>query len=366
MSIATTRLRRGAGDVPLMSFHQDSRMQAYRLQAGTGPAGLHRVELPQQALGHAEVRIEMRAASLNARDLAFARGQIGDAPDRAVVPLSDGVGTIVEVGAAVTRFAVGERVIPAFWPRWIDGEISPAKAGISFGVHLDGALAEFMVAPEDALARAPQSLADAQAASLACAGVTAWNALFVEGGLKPGSSVLLLGTGSVSIWALQLAVAAGLHPIITSSSDAKLARAGELGARGLVNYRTRPEWQDEVLALTQGRGVDLVLDVGGQDTLGRSLSAVRFGGRVVVIGGLSGWGEVRLSPGAFVGGTKALAGIMVGSRSMTEDLVGFVDEKGIVPVIDSEFGFAEARQAYERLASGEAFGKVAVRIEGEA
>jgi len=290
-------------------------MKTYRLAAGDGLTGLRRIDITPAALGDRDVRIEMRAAALNFRDLAFARGQYDVPPGHEVAPLSDGVGTVVEIGSAVTRFAVGDRVIATFWPNWIDGDISPLKSSSSFGAHIDGTLTE-------------------------------------------------LGTGSVSIWALQLAAASGLHAIVTSSSDEKLAGAEGLGARGLINYRVNPEWQTEVSKLTDNRGVDLVLDVGGQETLTRSLSATRLGGRVVVIGGLSGWGEVKLSPGVFVGGAKTLAGIMVGSRAMTEDLVRFVDEANIVPVIDSEFSFLEAQQAYERLASGSAFGKVAIRIKG--
>jgi len=350
--------------VPRNRYQQDFEMKTYRLAAGDGLTGLRRIDITPAALGDRDVRIEMRAAALNFRDLAFARGQYDVPPGHEVAPLSDGVGMVVEIGSAVTRFAVGDRVIATFWPNWIDGDISPLKSSSSFGAHIDGTLTELMVAREDALVRAPNSVNDSGAASIACAGVTAWNALFVEGKLRPGSSVLILGTGSVSIWALQLAAASGLHAIVTSSSDEKLAGAEGLGARGLINYRVNPEWQTEVSKLTDNRGVDLVLDVGGQETLTRSLSATRLGGRVVVIGGLSGWGEVKLSPGVFVGGAKTLAGIMVGSRAMTEDLVRFVDEANIVPVIDSEFSFLQAQQAYERLASGSAFGKVAIRIKG--
>ncbi|ANH66937.1 NAD(P)-dependent alcohol dehydrogenase [Mitsuaria sp. 7] len=337
-------------------------MNAYRLVAGAGIEGLRQVEVAQRALDALEVRVALSAAALNFRDLAIARGHYGGMGDQPVVPLSDGVGRVVEVGDAVTRFAVGDRVIASFWPAWIDGESSPAKTSASFGAQLDGTLARSMVAAESALVRAPDGLADAAAAAVACAGVTAWNALFVQGRLQPGASVLILGTGSVALWALQIGEAAGLRAIITSSSNDKLARAERLGAQGLVNYRETPEWQDEVLRLTGGEGVDLVLEVGGQDTLTRSLAAVRFGGRVVTIGGLSGWGEARLLPGALVGGNKTLAGIMVGSRRMTEDLVRFIDTTGLVPEVDGEFPFDEAPRAYERLASGDAFGKVVVAL----
>ena len=336
-------------------------MQTYRLLSGAGTGGLQQVEAVSKPLDAREVRIEMQASALNFRDLDVAKGQYGSARGTEMVPLSDGVGTIVETGALAKRFARGDRVIPTFWPNWIDGESSPDGASRSFGVEIDGTLTQVMVAPEEALVRAPTTVSGSAAASIACAGVTAWNALFVRGQLKPGSSVLILGTGSVAIWALQLATAAGMKAIVTSSSDDKLQRAEQLGARGLVNYRKNPEWQTEVLAQTQGKGVDLVLEVGGQDTLLRSVAAARFGGRVVVIGGLSGWGGADLSPNLLIGGNKTVEGIMVGSRRMTEDLVRFIDTAKIVPVIDSEFAFAEARDAYERLESGQAFGKVIIR-----
>ena len=338
-------------------------MKSYRLLAGAGIAGLRQVDIVTQPLGAHEVRIEMRAAALNFRDLAFARGQYGGASTTPLVPLADGIGTVVEVGSEVTRFATGDRVITSYWPHWADGESSPQKTRASFGVQLDGTLTEVMVSTQDALVHAPTTVGDAAAASIGCAGVTAWNALFIKGQLKPGATVLILGTGSVAIWALQLAAAAGLRAIVTSSSDAKLTRAGQLGAQGLINYRANPEWQDEALKLTDGAGVDLVLEVGGQDTLVRSLAATRFGGSVIVIGGLSGWGDAKLPPGTFVGGNKTLSGIMVGSRRMTEDLVHFVDTAKLAPVIDNEFPFAEAGRAYERLESGDAFGKIAVRIK---
>ena len=336
-------------------------MQTYQLISGAGIDGLRRKEAAFRPPSAHEVRIEMEASALNFRDLAVANGQYGSARGKEMVPLSDGVGTIVEIGASVTRFTIGDRVIPTFWPRWIDGDSSPERTSASFGVEMDGTLTQGMVTSEEALVRAPLTVGGNAAASISCAGVTAWNALFVRGQLEPGSTVLILGTGSVAIWALQLATAAGMKVIVTSSSDDKLQHAERLGARGLVNYRKNPEWQEEVLAQTSGKGVDLVLEVGGQDTLLRSVASVRFGGRVVVIGGLSGWGGAELPPNLLIGGNKTIEGIMVGSRRMTEDLVRFIDTVKIVPVIDSEFAFADARDAYALLDSGKAFGKVIIR-----
>lgn len=338
-------------------------MNAYHLMPGAGIANLHRVNIPSRPLGVHEVRVQLHAASLNARDLALAQGQFPIARNTPMVPLSDGVGTVVEVGPAVQRFAVGDRVITNFYEGWFDGECNAQKISRSFGAQIDGTLRKEMAAHEDTLVRAPTGLSDAEAASLTCAAVTAWNALFVQGQLKPGSKVLVPGTGSVALWTVQLAKAAGLHVIVTSSSDDKLARAERLGARGFVNYRKNPEWQAEVLKQTGGAGVDLVLEVGGQETLARSLASTRFGGKVIVIGRVSGWDEARLSPLMLIGGNKTLTGITVGSRRMTEDLVQFIEAERIIPAIDSEFSFEEASRAYERLASGDAFGKVVIRSE---
>lgn len=255
-----------------------------------GIAGLHVKDVEHRPLRDYEVRVEMRAAALNFRDLRSARGLSYKPPAHALVPLSDGVGQVTEIGSTVTRFASGDRVVTAFFPGWSDGDSTPEKVAASYGAQIDGTLCEELVADENGLVLAPQGLSDAAAATITCSGVTAWNALFVQGALKPGATVLILGTGGVAIWALQLAATAGLHPIVTSSSDEKLDRAKALGARGLVNYRQTSEWQDEVLRLTAGRGVDLVLEVGGENTLPRSVAAVRFGGTVIVIGGLSGFG----------------------------------------------------------------------------
>ncbi len=337
-------------------------MKSYRLLAGSGAAGLQAGEEPSMPLGDHDVRVSMAAAALNFRDLRFAKGQSACRPDHAIVPLSDGVGRVAEVGPSVTRFAPGDRVITTFFPAWTDGPATREGVAISFGAQIDGTLREELVANEDGLTRAPAGLGDAGAATITCAGVTAWNAVFEAGVAKQGDTVLILGTGGVAIWALQLAAAAGLHPIVTSSSDEKLARAEALGARGVVNYRKVPEWQHEVLRLTGGRGADVVLEVGGENTIPRSIVASRFGGTVVVIGGLSGFGGARVEPGSLSGAAKRLVGISVGNRTMTDDLVRFIDLHGVQPVVDRTFPFADARAAYEHLDAGRAFGKVVVSV----
>lgn len=337
-------------------------MKAYQLQAGAGIAGLTLAQLPSRAPGHKEVRVRLDAAALNNRDLSFARGQFYNPPPHRIVPLVDGAGEVVAVGEGVTRFKTGDRVITNYYPNWIDGELTAAKVSGSFGAQYDGTLAEEIVAGEEAFVAAPRTLAATPAATLVCAGLTAWNALFVAGAARPGATVLLLGTGGVSLWALQLAKAAGLRAIVTSSQGAKLDRAVALGADAVVNYRETPDWENEVLRLTEGRGVDLVVEVGGEGTLARSMKATAAGGTVVVIGRVSGGGGVMIEPGMLIGGAKRLSGITTGSRTMLEQLVRFVDINGIDPVIDHVFGFADAQAAYEHLASGRHFGKIVIDI----
>jgi len=338
-------------------------MKAFELAAGAGIHALRLIDRPTNVLGPHEVRVKMAAAALNFRDLMFANGHYGVPSGEVVVPLCDGAGEVIETGAAVSRVKTGDRVIFGFWPQWTDGDIGTEKVAGSFGAQFDGTLAEQVVADEQALTIAPAGMSAAEAASVACAGVTAWNALFVRGASKPGATVLLLGTGGVSIWALQLAHAAGLRPIVISSSDEKLQRASQLGAVGTVNYTTTPEWQHEVRRLTDGAGVDLVLEIGGNGTLPRSIEATRLGGTVVVIGARARGAASGVEPGALIRGAKTLAGIMVGSRSMQEDLVRFIDAVGIRPVIDRSFAFEDALSAYQYMQQGP-FGKVVIDIGG--
>jgi NADPH:quinone reductase-like Zn-dependent oxidoreductase len=336
-------------------------MYQYKVQPGKGIASLERRKVSSRAVGAREVRVRVRAVSLNYRDLLVVKGAYLASSDRAVVPMSDASGEVIELGAGAMRFKPGDRVITNFFPNWIEGAPSREKTASTLGAVADGVLAEEIVLNEQAFVRAPDSMDHIQAATLTCAGLTAWNTMFQATDLKPGSAILLLGTGGVSIWALQLAKATGLRSIITSSSDAKLDRAKALGANGTINYRTNPSWQDEALRLTDGHGVDLVLEVGGTGTLARSIVATRMGGSVAVIGGVSGFGG-EFRPFDLIGGARKLVGIFVGNRVGLDQLARFTDLAGIQPVIDQVFKFDKAREAYAYLESAQHFGKIVIEV----
>ncbi|MES2676244.1 MAG: NAD(P)-dependent alcohol dehydrogenase [Pseudomonadota bacterium] len=338
-------------------------MSAYKIRSGAGISGLQLVDIPTRALMPHEVRVSVHAVSLNYRDLMVADNTYPVSTDQPLVPGSDAAGEVTEVGASVTRFKVGDRVLTVFFPNWIDGAPGSEKTAGALGAGDDGVLAEELIAHEQALVKIPAQLDYIAASTITCAGLTAWNTLFCAAALKPGATVLLLGTGGVSIWALQLAKAAGLRSIITSSSDEKLARARELGAFATINYRTTPDWQDEVLRLTEGRGVDLVLEVGGTDTLARSVNSTRIGGSVAIIGGVSGFGG-EFQPFALIGSSRKLLGIFVGNRAQLEELVQFVEFAGISPIVDKIFPFDQAQAAYQHLKSGKHFGKVVIKVRG--
>ncbi|TDR39964.1 D-arabinose 1-dehydrogenase-like Zn-dependent alcohol dehydrogenase [Tahibacter aquaticus] len=337
-------------------------MQAYHVHPGRNFDGIVPVTRSVAAPGPGEVRVRIRAVALNYRDLMVIRGDYLGSDAAPVIPTSDGAGEVIEVGAAVTRFKAGDRVATTFFRNWIEGRATPEKTAQSFGGAIDGFLAEEVVLSQDALVAVPEHLDFAEAATLTCAGVTAWNSLFVEGDARPGDSVLLLGTGGVSVWGLQLAKAAGLQALITSSSDAKLERARALGADTAINYTTTPHWHEPVLAATRGEGVEVVIEVGGAGTLKQSLLATRMGGTVAIVGGVSGWGS-EVDPFQLIRGAKRVSGIYVGSRAMLQDLSRFVALHKIRPVVDRVFPFAQARAAYEYLASGSHFGKVVIALD---
>jgi NADPH:quinone reductase-like Zn-dependent oxidoreductase len=336
-------------------------MKTWRVAAGGGVEGLKIQTESPAALGPTSVRVRLRAATLNYRDLMVLKGFYPVSTKEPLVPGSDGAGDVIEAGSAVTRFKVGDRVTTCFFPDWVEGRMSGPKIATALGAGFAGTLAEELVLDERSLVGSPAHLDHAQAASLTCAGVTAWNALFETGGLKPGQTVLLLGTGGVSIWALQLARAAGARVIITSSSDEKLARARAMGASETINYSKLPEWSGEVRRLTGGEGVDLVLEVGGEKTAQQSLASVRMQGSVIVIGGVSGFGGA-IAPRALISSATRMQGVYVGSRQMHEDLARFVSGAKIVPMVDKVYAFGDAPEAYRHFEAGRHFGKVGVTL----
>jgi NADPH:quinone reductase-like Zn-dependent oxidoreductase len=337
-------------------------MLAYQIVPGEKVDGLRCAELPDRPLGTGEVRVRVHAVSLNYRDLMVASGNYLVDVDDPVIPCSDGAGEVLEVGHGVNRFKPGDRVAASFFPCWHDGPTSQEKTRHSLGGDIDGMLAKEVFLDQHALARIPDALSDVAAATLPCAGVTAWNAIFVSSNqVRPGDTVLLLGTGGVSVLGLQLAKAAGLSTIITSSSDDKLRRARALGADHTINYRAHPEWHEEVLRMTGDLGANVVLEVGGQGTVNRSVSAAGMGGTVAIIGGVSGFGG-EVNPVALLSGAKRMVGIFVGSRAMLEDVMRFAAAVRLAPVVDRVFPFEQAQDAYRYMESGSHFGKVVIAV----
>ena len=317
-------------------------------------------ELPRPTPGPDEVLVRMRAVSLNHRDLYVLQGFYpGSREGR--VPVSDGAGEVVAIGKNVKRFKAGDRVVATFFERWVSGKPSAAVFGTARGGEADGVLAQFILSHEEGLLKFPAHLSFEEAATLPCAGVTAWSGLFTRGGMQPGQYVLLEGTGGVSIFGLQFAAAAGAKPIITSSSDDKLARAKALGAVGVVNYRTNPEWEKEVRKLTQDAGVDQVLEVGGKDTVEKAAASLGMGGHLALIGGLSGFGG-NLPVTALTSRGANASSIFVGSRADFEAMNAFIERHKIKPVIDRTFEFDAAAAAFEYLKSGSHFGKVVIKL----
>ena len=338
-------------------------MRAYEIIAGSSTLdGLRRCERPDPKPLPTQILVRIQAASLNYRDLLIARGHyMGGAVSANTIPLSDGVGEIIAVGSAVTRFRIGERVAGTFFRGWNDGK-PPRGPLVALGAPpADGVLAELAAFDEQNAVAVPAHLSAAGAATLPCAAVTAWRSLVDIGRIAPGETVLLLGTGGVSIFALQFARLAGARVLVTSASDEKLARARTLGADGGVNYRTHEDWDREVLKLTDGRGVDHVLDVGGAGTLSRSIGSIAVGGRVAMIGVLTGVGAAA-SPYGLLGKQASLHGVYVGSRGHFERMNAAIAAHAMQPVIDREFSFDDAPAAYRHLESGAHFGKVAIRF----
>jgi NADPH:quinone reductase-like Zn-dependent oxidoreductase len=317
------------------------------------------VQTPTPQVG--ELLVKVGAVSLNFRDKAIVDGiyEPHSVP-KPLIPVSDAAGTVVAVGSHVSRFAVGDRVNSHLYSRWIDGAPACDEPDYCFGSPLPGGLAEYMIIHEDSAVRAPDNMTDEEAATLPIAALTAWYSLVDYGQLEPGQTVLVQGSGGVSIFAAQIATALGAKVIVTSSRDDNLEAVKRLGAVAGINYRTTPDWAAEVLRLTAGKGVDLLLDVAGGDGLNQSIAATKAAGRIAQIGFLTGQTTVlNLMPMIFRQTT--IRGIAVAPRSAFDRMNAFLNEHQIRPVIDHVYSFDQARQAYEHLARG-AFGKVVIKV----
>ena len=335
-------------------------MKAYEI-TGFGIDDLRIVERDMPTAGAGEVVVRLHAASLNFRDVMVVKGTYNPRMKLPAGPLSDAAGEVVEVGASVTKWKIGDRVCSTVISGWLDGgpTAEASKTAIGAG-NYDGVLQEYRVFSEDAVVAAPEHLSFDEASTLPCAALTAWHALVVSGKIRSGDSVLTLGTGGVSIFAIQFAKLFGARVIATSSSDEKLAKARDIGADETINYRVSEAWDKTVLDLTDGRGVDHVVEVGGAGTLQRSVKAVRVGGHIALIGALDTSGEFNPIP-IFMKGIR-MQGIFIGSRAMFEEMNAKIEETQATPVIDRTFGFDEAAEALRYMESGSHFGKIVVRI----
>jgi len=336
-------------------------MKAWRFVRAFGLENLECVELPDLQPGPGQAVVRVRACSLNYRDLVVSKGGYGRAVKPPLTPLSDGAGEVEAVGEGVTQVKPGDRVAAIFMQGWLEGPPDDAKAATALGGSLDGMLAEQVCLDAAGLVRFPDHLSFEEAATLPCAAVTAWHSLFHSGGLRPGQSVLVQGTGGVSLFALQFAKMAGARVIATTSGRGqKPERLRALGADAVVNYRTTPDWDRAAREFSGGMGVDHVVEVGGAATLPLSLKAARRGGHIALIGVLGGAGEC--DPRFIFLKQLRIQGIYVGSRQMFEEMNRALAATGLRPVVDRVFGLAEVAEAMGYLESGAHFGKVCIRL----
>jgi len=334
-------------------------MKLVRLKA---PGGLENLKLVEEAHPEpkaGELLVRVRASSLNFHDDMVVLGKIPCADGR--IPMTDGAGEVIGVGESVSEFKVGDHVVGTFWQYWLGGEMTPATKRDIPGDSVDGYACEFVCMPAHAFTKAPLGLTHAEAATLPCAGVTAWRGLVVSGQVKSGDTVLILGTGGVSLFALQFAKAAGARVIATSSSEEKLEKLKRLGADAVINYKAVPEWGQKAKALTDGRGVDHVIEVGGPGTLMQSITACRTGGHIALIGVLTGFsGEV--STAALLSNQIRISGISVGSRADQVDMIQAITANRLKPVIDRSFPLQEIVGAFKYYESQKHFGKVCLEL----
>ena len=336
-------------------------MNAYQITGTTGLDSLKAVTLPDPQPGPGEVLVRIRAACLNYRDymnVMGIRGVTGPVPR---IPCSDGAGEVAAVGAGATQFKPGDRVVCPFMPTWLKGEFTQYHSTQALGGAVDGLLRELAVIRAESLLPIPDYLSTEAAATLPCAAVTAWDALHCRGGLKPGETVLILGTGGVSVFALQFAKLAGARVLATTSCDVKGKHLLKLGADAVHNYKTDPDWDKWAVTQTGGLGVDKVIEIGGAETLNRSIKATRFGGHIALIGVLTGTSAEVQTVQILRKGIR-LDGIYVGSREMFAQMLAEMERVKLQPVIDSTFEFRDAPAAFQRIASGKHFGKIVIRV----
>ncbi len=335
-------------------------MKIVHLRSPGGLANLQIVDGPEPAApAPGEIRVRVHASSLNYHDLGVVTRDGWQADGR--VPMSDGAGVVEAIGPGVTEFNTGDSVVSCFFPTWQDGPATIGSFATVPGDGADGFARELVTMPATGFTRAPAGYSHAEAATLTTAGLTAWRALVIEGGLKAGDTVLVLGTGGVSIFALQIAVAMGATVIATSSSDAKLERVRTFGAAQTVNYEAEPEWGNRVRDLTGGRGVDHVVEVGGPGTLPQSIAAVRVGGIITLIGVLTGRSGA-VPTAALMAKQARLQGLIVGSRREQQDFVRAIDAIGLKPVIDRSFPLEGIADAFRYQQSGSHFGKICLEF----
>lgn len=336
-------------------------MKAYEVQQAGGVDRWAQVERPEPKPGPGQALVRIRAVSLNYRDLLIARRTYRAPTHEHLIPVSDGAGEVVAVGAGVTRVKPGDRVAPTFFQTWTSGEQTPEKVANALGGSVDGVLAEYVVVDAEGLVHLPAGYSFEDGATLPCAAVTAWNALVPQGKLQAGQTVLAQGTGGVSIFALQFAHALGARVVITSSQDEKLERARKLGADLTANYKKHPDWEEEVLKLTGGQGVDHVLEVVGAEALPKSVRATKPGGHIALIGLLSG-APAKPDPALAEPKKLRIQPTYVGSRVMFEDMNRAIEQHRLKPVIDRVFPFAEANEALRYMEAGAHFGKVVISV----
>ncbi|KAB2976908.1 NAD(P)-dependent alcohol dehydrogenase [Streptomyces sp. SS1-1] len=338
-------------------------MRAWQLD-DFGLKNLRLADRPTPRPQEGQILVKVSAVSLNYRDKAIVDGVYDpEKMPKGLIPVNDAAGVVAEVGPGVTEWQVGDRVLSHFYSHWLEGPPGPDEPDWQLGGPLDGGLAEYMILEAKSAVPAPANLTDQQAATLPIAALTAWFALVEYGRLRPGQSVLVQGTGGVSLFAVQFATALGARVIATSSSDDKLRRAAALGAGDLVNYRTHPDWADEVLRLTDGRGVDHVVEVVAGEGLNQSVRATKAAGHIALVGFLGGQ-TAPLDVMPLLYSQAAIRGIAVGHRRAFVEMNRWIEKNGLEPVIDSVFAFEDARQAYERLEEGP-FGKVVIRVGDE-